>query len=126
MSMKIVLVAAASVMAVTPAFAMKHSSKSAIVSHTGGPIPYSQLESMDKSGYNARSHRGAKKTTAPLGDENAAPSATPSPDTSVNPSPAPATTPPAPAAPEASTTPSAPPASPPSSPGAAPPATTPQ
>ena len=57
MSMKIVLVAAASVMAVTPALAM---SKSQITKHSGGPIPYSQLSSMDKSGYNSRSHKGHK------------------------------------------------------------------
>jgi len=125
MSMKVVLVAAASVMAVSPALAM---SKSQIVHHTGGPIPYSQLASMDKSGYNARSHKSKKAvaadqsvaantttTTAPA-DQSAAPAApTPSaaPDANVTPSPAPA-------APDAGQSPAAPPAAAPGSPGAAP------
>jgi hypothetical protein len=89
MSMKVVLVAAASVMAVSPALAM---SRSEIVNHTGGPIPYAQLVSMDKSGYNTKSHKHHKKSPkssetaaanpAPS-DQNAspsAPSASPSPD----------------------------------------------
>ena len=72
MSMKVVLVAVASVMAVTPALAM---SRSQIVNHTGGPIPYSQLVSMDKSGYNARSHKH-KKASATTGEAVAANSST--------------------------------------------------
>jgi hypothetical protein len=100
MSMKVVLVAAASVMAVSPALAM---SKSEIVNHTGGPIPYSQLVSMDKSGYSARAHKHHKKSAAKgeataanapaganatLGDQNAAPAAPPE---AAAPAPAPAT-----------------------------------
>jgi len=115
MSMKVVLVAAASVMAVSPAFAM---SNSAIVNHTGGPIPYSQLVSMDKSGYSARAHHKSKKTAA--ADQSVAANTTATP-TDQTPAPA------APAAPTTSATPDAvqssvaPPASAPSSPGAAPP-----
>ena len=118
MSMKVVLVAAASVLAVSPAFAMSNSE---IVHHTGGPIPYSQLVSMDNSGYSARSHKSKKaaaNTTATAADQSAAPAApTPSaaPDANVTPSPTPA-----PAAPDASPSPAAPPAAAPSSPGAAP------
>jgi hypothetical protein len=141
MSMKLVLVAAASVMAVSPALAM---SRSQIVNHTGGPIPYSQLVSMDKSGYNTRTHKktkkaassdqsvaanGASDTAATLGDQNAAP---PAPTASPAPaapdalaSPPPASPPPSAAAPSASAptavNPPSSPSSPSSSPSAAPP-----
>lgn len=60
MSMKAILVTAAGVLAVTPAFAMTNSQ---IVHHTSGPIPYSQLSSNDRAGYNARSHKKAKAAT---------------------------------------------------------------
>ena len=57
MSMKALIVTAAGVLTVSPAFAMSNSQ---ITHHTGGPIPYSQFVSMDKSGYNARSHHKSK------------------------------------------------------------------
>ena len=108
MSMKIVLVAAASVLAVSPALAMSNSQ---IVHHTGGPIPYSQLVSMDKSGYSARSHKSKKAagdttTAAASADQGAPPAASTSsaaPDVIVTPSPAPV-------APDAAPSPAAPPA----------------
>ncbi len=84
MSMKVVLVAAASVMAVSPALAM---SKSQAARHTGGPIPYSQLVSMDKSGYNARSHKTQKAsatTGAAVAANSAAAGAAPAPDGSAD------------------------------------------
>jgi hypothetical protein len=130
MSMKIVLVAAAGVLAVSPALAM---SKNQIVHHTGGPIPYSQLASMDKSGYNARSHKKAGRTTSGADTSvaantttGAAPGATPSPDQTTSG----AVNAPAPAAPSAAAGPDAlgpttqPNAAP--TPSALPPATTPQ
>jgi hypothetical protein len=59
MSMKAILVTAVGVLTVTPAFALTNSQ---IVHHTSGPIPYSQLSSTDRTGYNVRSHN--KHTTA--------------------------------------------------------------
>ena len=117
MSMKALFVTAAGVLAVSPAFAMSNSQ---IVHHTSGPIPYSQLSSMDKSGYNARSHHKGK--AAAVSDTTVASNA--SPDAT-----APATTPtaaPAPeAAPSGAVNPPAPAAPDPGSPAAAqlPPAT---
>ncbi|HVV49251.1 MAG TPA: hypothetical protein VHO06_06315 [Polyangia bacterium] len=62
--MKVVIISAASLLTVTPAFAL---TRSEIVHHTGGPIPYSQLSSPDRSGYNARAHRGRHRR-APAGE----------------------------------------------------------
>ena len=81
MSMKVVLVAAASVMAVSPALAM---TRSEIVHHSGGPIPYSQLVSLDKSGYNARSHRRHKASGATVAPTSAAAGAVNAPDGSAD------------------------------------------
>ena len=133
MSMKLLLVAAASALTVSPALAMSNSQ---IVKHTGGPIPYGQLVSMDKSGYNARSHKrhrssttdtavaanSSTSATAAAPDQtSAAPAPSPTPDLAApNPADAagPAATPlpPAPSAttpaPNTSTTPPAPAGSP--------------
>ena len=81
MSMKVVFVAAASVMAVSPALAM---TRSEIVHHSGGPIPYSQLVSMDKSGYNARSHRRHKASGAAVASSSSAAGAVNAPDGSAD------------------------------------------
>ena len=89
MSMKAILVTAASVLCVSSAFAM---SRSQIVKHTGGPIPYSQLASMDKAGYNARSHKHGRATTsgaAVAANTSAAPATTAGADLTATPSPAP-------------------------------------
>ena len=102
MPMKLVLVAAASVLTVSPAFALSNSQ---IVKHTSGPIPYSQLTSTDRSGYNARSHKSkaaastpaatdssTSSTAATLGDQTseapAAPAPAATPDTAATPAPA--------------------------------------
>ena len=99
MSMKALLVTAAGVLAVSPAFAMSNSQ---IVRHTSGPIPYSQLASADKSGYNARSHHKTK--AAATSDTSVAANATTSPAAAPAPEQAPssAVNAPAPAAPDTS------------------------
>ena len=81
MSMKVVLVAAASVMTVSPALAL---TRSEIVHHSGGPIPYSQLMSTDKSGYNARSHRRHKASGAAVAPSSSAAGAVNAPDGSAD------------------------------------------
>ena len=55
---KTALVAAAGALAVTtafaPAFAMSKKNDP-VLNHTGGPIPYAELQQIDTGGYNARS-----------------------------------------------------------------------
>ena len=124
MSMKAILVTAAGVLIVTPAFALSNKE---IVHHSGGPIPYSQFmssPSASSTGYNTRAQRRGKKAPA-TGDSAVAADVTAiaaSPDVSATPAPVA----PAPAAPGAETGVNPPAAGPPSSPDVAPPAAAPQ
>jgi hypothetical protein len=74
MAFKVLLAAAASALAVSPAFALTNSE---IVHHSGGPIPYSELVSSgpSSSGYQARGGRRHRKSTA---SESSAATSTPS------------------------------------------------
>ena len=112
--LKFALLAATGMLAVTPAFAA--SKTDPVLNHTGGPIPYAQLQQMDAGGYNARSvhkHMRMRKSTAP---DAASPSPA-APDQAVSPAPsAPDTAPAAPAAPAPAVTPEAPAVTPPAAP----------
>ena len=64
MTFKVLLVTAASVLAVSPAFALTNSQ---IIHHSGGPIPYSELVGSGPSssaGYNTRASRRHHKSSA--------------------------------------------------------------
>jgi hypothetical protein len=117
MSLKTVLLVAASVLIASPELAAaKSKSSDPIVNHSGGPISYAELQQLDQgsAGYNSRGgrhHKRQKTSAAP--DSTAAPSST-GVDTSAPAAPA---APPA-AAPDAS---AAPAPSPSPSPDAAPP-----
>ena len=111
MMLKIALVAAAGALAVTPALAMSKKNDP-VLSHTGGPIPYAELQQIDTGGYNARSggrhkHMHATATAdapapavAAVPDQADAPAAPAIEPTPLTPTPAPAVTP-APATPPA-------------------------
>ena len=79
---KVLTLGALAALTAAPAFAATRTS--AIVSHSNGPIPYSQLTKMDSRGYNARSTRSrhARTTTAPAASPDAAAPA-PTPDAAV-------------------------------------------
>lgn len=66
MSIKTVLLVAASVLVATPELAMARSkSRSAdpIVNHSSGPVSYAELQQLSQTGYNTRSSRSRRRQT---------------------------------------------------------------